>query len=177
MSPSVIDLGGGFVSETFADFAEVISPIVDQYPDLRWIAEPGRLFANKASTLVVTVVGKKETGEGEDREFVYYINDSVYGSFNNLIFDHQKVELLPFNERSGQTYKSSVWGCTCDSVDLISQDCKLPNLAIGEKLYVEAMGAYTMGSSRAAAAAWAAAAWAAWAHHGACHRAWRRGCR
>jgi ornithine decarboxylase len=147
MNPSVIDLGGGFVSETFADFAAVIRPIVDKYPELRWIAEPGRLFASQAATLVVTVVGKKETGQGKDREFVYYLNDSIYGSFNNLFFDHQKVVLLPFNERSGQTYKSRVFGCTCDSIDVISQDCKLPNLAIGEKLYALNMGAYSMSTS------------------------------
>jgi ornithine decarboxylase len=147
MNPTVLDIGGGFVTESFPEFAAVIRPIVDKYPELRWIAEPGRLFANKAATLVVTVVGKKETGEGEDREIVYYINDSVYGSFNNLIFDHQKAELLPFNERSGQTYKSRVFGCTCDSIDVISQDCQLPNLAIGEKLYALNMGAYSMSSA------------------------------
>ncbi len=27
-------------------------------------------------------------------EFLYYLSDGVYGSFNNIIFDHAKVEFL-----------------------------------------------------------------------------------
>jgi ornithine decarboxylase len=54
---------------------------------------------------------------------------------------------LPFNERDGKQYKSRIFGPTCDSIDLISEDVMLPELAIGEWVYVENFGAYTIAAS------------------------------
>ncbi|KAL3174600.1 hypothetical protein MRX96_001055 [Rhipicephalus microplus] len=41
-------------------------------------------------------------------------------------------------------HPSIVWGITCDGVDKIKAVCKLPELAVGEWLYFESMGAYTI---------------------------------
>jgi ornithine decarboxylase len=40
-----------------------------------------------------------------------------------------------------------LFGPTCDSIDLISNEIMLPELAIGEWVYVENFGAYTVASS------------------------------
>jgi len=136
---SVVDLGGGFESETFAEFAEVIRPLTEQRPDIRWLAEPGRLFVNDCSTLVLNVVGKKKA----DSVNVYYLNDSVYGSFNGIMFDHKKPQIQAFNERDGVQHASRVYGCTCDGIDLLTDQVMLPDLAVGESCYVERMGAYS----------------------------------
>jgi len=85
---------------------------------------------------------KKETKESEKR-FIYYINDGVYGSFNCIHFDHQTPVIHPYNERDGTLYNSCVFGSTCDSADLITKQCKLPDLAIGEWVFVQNFGAYT----------------------------------
>jgi ornithine decarboxylase len=143
MDATVVDIGGGFSSETFEAAAAVIRPLVESHKWVRWMAEPGRLLVNDSSTLVVSVVGKKEVSGLDGREFVYYVNDSVYGSFNNTIFDKRKVVPLPFNERDGVTFKSKVYGNTCDGIDLVCGECQLPSLAVGEKLFVERMGAYS----------------------------------
>ena len=41
----------------------------------------------------------------------------------------------------------SVWGPTCDSMDCISRSAQLPELAIGDWLYFEEMGAYTLSAA------------------------------
>ena len=51
------------------------------------------------------------------------------------------------NERNNELHKSRLFGPTCDSIDLISNDSMLPELAIGEWVYVENFGAYTVASS------------------------------
>jgi len=78
---------------------------------------------------------------------VYYLNDGVYNSFNCIFFDHCKPIILPFNERDGKLHKSKIFGATCDSIDVISEEILLPELAIGEWVYVENFGAYTVAAS------------------------------
>ena len=115
---------------------------------IQFIAEPGRYFAQKSHTLVLNVIGKKIIQEENgDKIVVYYLNDGVYGSFNCIYFDHGKPVILPFNERDGKRFKSILFGPTCDSIDLISENVMLPELAIGEWVYVENFGAYTSASS------------------------------
>jgi ornithine decarboxylase len=79
----------------------------------------------------------------QEKRFVYYLNDGVYKSFNCIHYDHQQPTLCPYNERDGKLYKSTVFGPTCDSMDTITLQCELPDLAIGEWVFVENFGAYT----------------------------------
>ena len=85
----------------------------------------------------------ESTTNTTEKRFVYYLNDGVYGSFDCIAHDHYHPILKPYNERDGKLYKSIVFGPTCDSVDVITQDCELPDLAIGEWVFVDNFGAYT----------------------------------
>ena len=115
---------------------------------IQFIAEPGRYFAQKSHTLVLNVIGKKITYDVNDEKIiVYYLNDGVYNSFNCIFFDHSNPVILPFNERDGKLFKSKIFGNTCDSIDTISENIMLPELAIGEWVYVENFGAYTIAAS------------------------------
>jgi ornithine decarboxylase len=68
----------------------------------------------------------------------------MYGVFNNITFDHAKVTLKPLMPRDAtKLFKSSVWGPTCDSIDLILKETLLPELVVGDWLICEEMGAYT----------------------------------
>lgn len=70
----------------------------------------------------------------------------VYGSFNCIIFDHQSdLELKPVRAREPgeRSFTSVVWGPTCDSIDCVTAKCELPELEVGDWLYVPRMGAYT----------------------------------
>jgi ornithine decarboxylase len=163
-----LDIGGGlpgFYQDgelQFKDYAIVIkNAIKELFPPeyinpskLKLIAELGRFFVASSHTLVLSVINKKEkvdeiTGE---KHFIYYMNDGVYNSFGNITYDHAKPILLPYNERDGELYNATVYGYTCDQLDKIAptcptQPCKLPDLACGEFIYIENMGAYTTASA------------------------------
>jgi ornithine decarboxylase len=175
---NTIDIGGGFPgvdrAVRFEDIAARVRDGINDFfgdmPDVQFIAEPGRYFAQKSHILVLNVIGKKilyeptvealEPSAPTDKtdsvptdptgkRIIYYLNDGVYGSFNCIYFDHTVPTILPFNERDGGQFKSTIFGPTCDSIDLICENTMLPELAIGEWVYVEDFGAYTAASSSA----------------------------
>jgi ornithine decarboxylase len=155
---SMIDIGGGFPGVDrnikFEDIANSINTGIHDFfgeeladESVQFIAEPGRYFAEKTHTLVLNVIGKKKITVDDEPVIVYYLNDGIYGSFNCIYFDHSNPTVLPFNERDGKLHKSRLFGPTCDSIDLISENVMLPELAIGEWVYVENFGAYTVAAS------------------------------
>lgn len=108
-----VDIGGGFPGNpteherigdapAFEEMADVIrSSSAEFFPQemgVQMIGEPGRYMATAWSTLFVLVQGKREepaSSEATKRRFLYYINDGVYGSFNNIMFDHAVPEPIP----------------------------------------------------------------------------------
>ena len=157
---TILDIGGGFPGTDivrvpkFEDIAIEINRAIDEFFNvadfdtdygLRIIAEPGRYLACASHTLVLCIIKKKKEKDDVTNEavFEYTLSDGVYGSFNCNIFDHATPVIMPFNERDGITFKSVVFGPTCDSMDTISTDCQLPDLLPGEWVYIENFGAYT----------------------------------
>ena len=152
---NLIDIGGGFPGTddsvvTFESMAEVINKGIDELfadlPNIRFIAEPGRYFVASSHTIVCSIINKKEKIDKETGEklITYYISDGVYKSFSNIIFDYAKPIFIPFNERNEKTYQSILYGESCDSLDVISKNCQLPSLAIGESIVVENISSYSM---------------------------------
>jgi diaminopimelate decarboxylase len=113
-------------------------------------------------------------------DFAYYINDGVYGAFNNIMFDHAHIrprvlhsgckdderevraeeangfmKLESFGDSSEEGFKfkprdlfaSTVFGPTCDSIDVVARSVLLPRLVVGDWMYFQNMGAYTMAAS------------------------------
>jgi len=174
MSDGAENIGKEYVP-SFVDIAQQIQNAVKTHfadiDDLRVIAEPGRFFATSALTLVVSITSKKSirldrknTEEGDpvradqqtsdcdrsnvDKIFHYYIDSSLYGMFNNIVFDQASVKFqLLNNYDAGGLFPTVVFGETCDSMDLIVEGVELPELTCGDYLYVENHGAYTIASS------------------------------
>ena len=154
---NTVDIGGGFpgidVGEIqFETICDVINTAIDEFfpdPNIRLIAEPGRYFVSSSHTLVVSIINKKEITDKQTGELtnIYYISDGIYGSFSGILFDYAQLELLPFNERNEKTFHSIVFGPTCDSLDIISKECQLPSLAIGESILIRNIGAYSTASA------------------------------
>jgi len=146
---TLLDIGGGFPGSdegiTFSEIAIAIKPTLDAlFPNVDVIAEPGRYFVAESHTLVVNVFAKRAMTDGAEKKFLYYINDGVYQSFNNIFFDHAApVPLLLTPKNSTGLHKCTIFGPTCDSIDFIAKDMPLPELEVGEWLYFEKMGAYT----------------------------------
>lgn len=151
---SLLDIGGGFVDDTFEAAAVIINESInnnfgDIKNNLRIIGEPGRIIVDNSHTLVLNIIGKKETKTDDgEKHFTYTINNSIYSAFNCIMFDHAKPIILPFNERTEENkYLSRIVGNTCDGIDVITEMIELPELTIGEWLYVTNMGAYTLSAA------------------------------
>ena len=77
----------------------------------------------------------------------------MYGSFNCITFDHATVSPRPLLVSGQCMYKQplegafatcSIWGPTCDSIDCIGREFNLPVMQVGDFMYFDNMGAYTM---------------------------------
>lgn len=153
---NIIDIGGGFpgVNDsniTFENIASILNNTIDELfkekiDNIKFIAEPGRYFVTSSHTLVCSIINKKEYTENGEKKYIYYISDGLYGTFSGIMFDYAKVELLPFNERNEKRFNSIVFGPTCDSLDIVSKECQLPSLAIGESIIIKNIGAYSIAS-------------------------------
>lgn len=146
-----LDLGGGWPGTdnegvTFTEISEAIRDQMDELfpPHVKIIAEPGRYYVSESHTLAVNVFAKREMQTESSKQFLYYINDGVYQSFNCIFFDHAspQPELLETEER-GNSFHSTIFGPTCDSMDCIAKGILLPELQVGEWIYFKNMGAYT----------------------------------
>lgn len=147
---NLVDLGGGFPAPydarapRFEQLAAVINAECDRlFPkDVQIIAEPGRFLVATAATLVSEIIGKAR----REGKVFYHINDGVYHTFSGVVFDHWIPNFHAFRE--GPTEVCAVVGPTCDSFDKISLSEQLPaDLNIGDYLYTENIGAYSVASS------------------------------
>ena len=114
---------------------------------MRVIAEPGRFYVSSAYTLTCNIHSVRDViGDDETtRHKMYYINDGVYGSFNCILYDHQRVVPQPLHELPAtKYYSSSIWGPTCDGLDQVVEEVLLPEMQIGDWIVFENMGAYTL---------------------------------
>jgi ornithine decarboxylase len=157
-----LDVGGGFTGDaTFEPMAAVLSASLDEYfpPQVRIIGEPGRYYVSTAFTIACHVIARRTVADATlgTTSYMLYLNDGVYGNFSSIIFDHQHPvprvlksgpDVLYDVPRSGYDTPSqieySIWGPTCDGIDIVSSSCTFPELLdVGDWLYFEDMGAYT----------------------------------
>jgi len=99
------------------------------------------MYSGSCITLVTKVIGRTIRNGAP----WYYIDDGVYGAFSGKIFDKCDYRLI--SNRSGSLEECVVAGPSCDSIDIVARDQKLPRLAVGDLLLVPGMGAYTSASA------------------------------
>jgi len=146
---NILDIGGGFPVKydtkvkSFRTLARRLNSEIKRLfpPNMEILAEPGRFMVANACTLVAKVIGKAV----RDDKPCYYINDGVYHTFSGQVFDHCNYKVRAFKE--GETQISAVFGPTCDAFDTITLASELPELELGDLVYSENIGAYTIASS------------------------------
>ena len=136
----MIDIGGGFTHTNFISSAEQIKKGMTLLKGKTFISEVGRFLVEQSCTLYLQVICKKV----EDVR-IYYLNDGLYGNLNCKLFDHAVPVLR--THKNGKLFKSRVYGPTCDSFDLIEEDVWLPELDVGDVLWIGDFGAYTNASA------------------------------
>jgi ornithine decarboxylase len=141
----ILDIGGGFSAETdkFQSSAAAIRNGLDFVTqNTKVIAEPGRFFAQPSQDLFVKVIAKKPGRNGGWR---YVIDESLYGQFSCIPFDHQKpvwFRVKGEKEPDREMEEGVLFGRTCDSLDVIGKG-KMERLEVGDWLWFPMMGAYT----------------------------------
>jgi ornithine decarboxylase len=145
----ILDIGGGFpvnyswhIQPIDKLAKKINAEITRLFPsDIEILAEPGRFLVATAATSIARVIGKAV----RDGKPCYYIDDSVYHTYSGIIFDHCQYHVKAF--KPGRTALSTVFGQTCDGMDVISQSEPLPTLEIDDLVYSENIGAYSNASA------------------------------
>ena len=147
----VLDIGGGFPIQHFdnesgINFERMACQIKKQMRGLfsrnvKFIAEPGRFLVGPAGILVTQVIGRTF----RNNKNYYYLNDGIYADFSGMVFDHCKYQFRTL--RRGPTYLSTLAGPTCDSFDTLSTNEEIPELYVGDVVYVKNIGAYSSASA------------------------------
>ena len=147
---NLLDIGGGFPApydETVKPFRELARKINAEinrlFPkEIQILAEPGRFMVATAGTAVSKIIGKAV----RDGKLCYYVDDGVYHTFSGIIFDHCKYRMESF--KKGPVQICTVFGPTCDALDVISMSEELPaNLNRDDLLYSRNIGAYSVASA------------------------------
>ena len=148
----VVDIGGGFPIQqssgeevTVHHFAAQMRRDLDRlFPaPMELIAEPGRSLVGPAGMLITRVVGRSI----RNNQNYYYLDDGVYGDFSGIVFDHCHYEFKTFKRTP--TFLSVLAGPTCDSFDTVARNVELPELDVGDVVYVPNIGAYSCASALA----------------------------
>ncbi|XP_030644606.1 antizyme inhibitor 1b [Chanos chanos] len=161
-SMKILDMGGGFSGSEFQmrQTHAAIKPLLDAYfpvtSGVQVIAEPGSFYVSSIFTLVVSIIGKKvvardlcgqpqdELTSNDEPEFMYYMSDGVYGSFVGKLLGNTipspSVHKMSMTAEE-PVFSSSLWGPSCDMLDQVVEHCLLPELAVGDWLIFNNMGA------------------------------------
>jgi ornithine decarboxylase len=147
---NLLDIGGGFPApydesvKPFSELAKRINTELDRLisPEIKIIAEPGRFIVATTATAVSKIIGKAV----RHGKLCYYIDDGVYHTFSGVIFDHCQYHFDAF--KTGPTQICTVFGPTCDGLDVISMTEELPSdLDRGDLLSSKNIGAYSGATS------------------------------
>ncbi len=150
-----IDLGGGFPVEhepgrkcfrpedMGASFVKHFEGLLSKYaigapPTL--IFEPGKFMVANAGVGLMKVVSVKEL----NKKKVAITDGSTYAFLPDVLAMDWYYEILPIEKpHLAASEKYDVAGLTCDSIDIIGRDRKLPGLRAGDLLAVMDCGAYS----------------------------------
>lgn len=173
---NILDIGGGFPGSdnemfSFACIANAINSSLHIHfnnESIRVIAEPGRFFVEDSHVYALSVIGARELAaqhlkdantielghksEMQQATRALFLNDGLYGCFNNIVFDHHKLDIVGYSykdsrERDRALQNTKLFGPTCDSIDVIKSDILVPPLQIGDSILFRRMGAYTRSAS------------------------------
>ena len=148
----MINLGGGYpanyVDPTYSidEYSlEILHCLKEDFGDNlpQLVMEPGRSLVADAGVLVAEVVNVASKARNNLYKWVYL----DVGKFGGLIETiDESIKYPIYFEREGLADEVILAGPTCDSMDIMYEDCKykLPtDLKIGDRLYWLSTGAYT----------------------------------
>ncbi len=139
-----LNVGGGFPAahhDVHPDYEQSLDSIVESisaFPDASTIeVEPGRGLVGDAGVLVGRVVGKA-TRSGNRW---LYLDVGVFNGLMEVVggIEYQYTSL----DHEGPENEWTVAGPSCDSMDIVAREVRLPDLAVGDRVAISPAGAYT----------------------------------
>lgn len=144
-----LDVGGGFPAyypgQVIAPLREYFQAISDELEtmhlrnDTVLMCEPGRALVADCCSLLTQVLLRKENS--------IYINDGIYGSLSELVLTRMELPMRVVRldgSVSTQTRQFDVYGPTCDSTDILPDQCALPDdIREGDWIEIGQLGAYS----------------------------------
>jgi ornithine decarboxylase len=153
---AALDIGGGFPGPDinneippyhwyFDTIREALTIL--ERDDLPVMCEPGRALCSEGMSLITQVISRKG-----DR---LYINDGIYGSFDELTMPgftvDYPVRVFTVDSKNraltlpGEIKPFRVYGPSCDTLDVLPRPRMLPDgIGPGDFIVFDAMGAYTV---------------------------------
>ena len=140
----LLNVGGGFPVEYLKPVpcvAEIASTIQESvamaFPGgIDLAIAPGRALVGEAGVLAATVIAKAV----RDSKPWFYLD---VGVFNGLMEAVGGIRYRMLTTRNGPTIPCVLAGPSCDSFDVISTEAELPDLEVGDRVYIMSAGAYT----------------------------------
>jgi len=140
----LLNIGGGFPIEylkpapSVAEIASVVKESVGSaFPHgVNLSLAPGRALVGEAGTLAATVIATAKRGE---KKWLYL----DVGVFNGLMESVGGIRYPIVTDKTGPDIPWVLSGPTCDSFDVIADAVELPDLGIGDRVYIRSAGAYT----------------------------------
>lgn len=144
-----LDIGGGFpayypgqdIEPLQAYFAAVQEELAAMplRNDTVLMCEPGRALVADYQSLLTQVLLRKENA--------VYINDGIYGGLSELVITRIELPMRVIRldaEVAGETRMFDVYGPTCDSMDILPNQCELPaDIREGDWIEIGQLGAYS----------------------------------
>ena len=164
---NIVDIGGGFNGNninyddfklpSFKETARVLRKSIKKFEKkilelepnkkIKFISEPGRFFVSDAVNIVTDVFFKKY--DKKNKIQTLFIDDGIYGSFNNMMYDHsrpipKKVTLKSNNSSPIVMSPTIIFGQYCDGLDqMCDEKTILPICNTRDWILWENMGAYS----------------------------------
>lgn len=138
----VIDIGGGLVPST--DLKDALGWTENLSKEYELWAEPGRYFSEQSHDLVTEVIGIRPGNA--------HVDIGVYHELNVMHRDHWEWPRITHYLEGGEIHEvesrepTQLWGPTCDGLDNLGME-EMPELLPGDKIFLPAMGAYTVGTA------------------------------
>ena len=144
-----LDVGGGFPAyypgQTIAPLQDYFDAITGELKslglgkDIVLMCEPGRALVTDYCSLLTQVLLRKESS--------IYINDGVYGSLSELVLTRTRLPMRVIRlngSPSAEARMFTVYGPTCDSMDVLPTKCELPDdIREGDWIEIGQLGAYS----------------------------------
>ncbi len=121
---------------------EILKNVCDTFSEFSVFATMSGDLIASGYTVASVVCGVKV----RDREIMYYIDDGMYGSFHESLFDpisRRALAPMPLSVETGaRLVYSTIWGPTCDSLDCIGERVLLPAMAVNDWVYFKNCGGF-----------------------------------